>query len=307
MGNMTGSSWRRTGFDEFELDEQGLLGRQSQHGQVLHGDVEGRRLGHGQVRFQHEQHDADVRNWGIEEMAQLAIDNHDVVLWLKISEYRIWQSSCRGSAEQAKTIMKTTDRISKLDLGSIRDWAEFSRNWINELHEVPDVEPLFHWAAVSGRQRYGYLPDGFDAHGSTLLEKADEQGDNVGPMFDELVRAVERALLSYEGKAGPELGYEAGARVSVRREMVSVDSGLQSGGLATCANSKCFWMSTSMGWTLRSLSKTRVGSASCSGARMSVRLVGQGVLMPFRRTRSAVWPSGWNLRADSLWNPGCGS
>ena len=131
-------------------------------------------------------------------MAQLAIDNHDVELWLKISEYRIWQSSCRGSPEQAKTIMKTTERISKLDLGSARDWAQFSRNWINELFEVPNTEPLFHFAAVSGRQRYGYLPDGFHAHRSTLLENEDEKGDNVGSKFDALVRAVEEALLSYE-------------------------------------------------------------------------------------------------------------
>ena len=74
--------------------------------------------------------------------------------------------------------------VSKLDLGSVRDWTPFSRNWINELYEVPFTEALLHWAAVSGRQRYGYLPDGFDAHGSTLLENEDEKGDNVGPKFD---------------------------------------------------------------------------------------------------------------------------
>ena len=89
---MTGSSWRRTGPDVLD----GRMGHgpnvadaRAQHGQVKSGNIGGRQLQHGQVRAQHGQLDDDVQDWGIERMAQLAIDNHDVQLWLKIAEYRI--------------------------------------------------------------------------------------------------------------------------------------------------------------------------------------------------------------------------
>ena len=90
--------------------------------------------------------------------------------------------------------MKTTDRVSKLDLGSVRDWDQFSRNWINELYEVPFTETLFHWAAVTGRQLYGHLPDGFDAHGSTLprLEIEDERGDHLALAVVRATRGITR-------------------------------------------------------------------------------------------------------------------